>query len=257
MMEDGCLSRFLVVGYDGDRPAGNTRLLEVPDDALVSALVAIAEQAHSQNNLGSSQPVGRNEDAAAIMKAFGAECDREILKRPDDESQRQMWNRAELKALRIAALLAVGDHYVTPSINRGHIEWAITLVRQDIAMMTKRLEGGDVGHSDKSRERKLVHVLRTYITAGSVPKSYKVPPKMHKDGLVPRSYLQVRTQNVASFHAHKLGANRALEEAINAAVQNGWLMEVKHDKVVEGYNFHGKTWRILDLPDYVTQDDKK
>jgi hypothetical protein len=255
MMEDGFLSRFLVVGYDGDRPVKNTRLLEVPDDALVAALVAICEQAHSQNNLGSSQPVGRNEDAATVMQAFGDECHREIV-RTDDESRRQMWNRAELKALRIAALLAVGDHYVTPCITLEHINWAIALVRQDIAMMSKRLEGGDVGHSDKTRERKLVSVLRDYITKGSVPKSYKVPPKMHKDGLVPRNYLQTRTQQSSAFYNHKLGANRALEEAIAACIANGWLMEVKHDKVVEGYNFHGKTWRILDLPDYVAQGDK-
>jgi hypothetical protein len=256
MMEDGFLSRFLVIGYDGDRPAGNKRLLEVPDDALVAALVAIAEQAHSQNNLGSSQPVGRTEEAATIMAAFGEECDREIT-RTDDESRRQMWNRAELKALRIAALLAVGDHYVTPCINRDHIEWAIALVRQDIAMMQKRMEGGDVGSGDKARERKLVHVLRNYITSGSVPKSYKVPPKMHKDGLVPRSYIQMRVQGVAAFYNHKLGGNRALEEALAAAVANGWLIEVKHDKVVEGYNHHGKAYRILDLPDYVAQGEKE
>jgi hypothetical protein len=257
MMEDGFLSRFLVIGYDGDRPAGNKRLLEVPDDALVGALVAIAEQAHTQNNLGSSQAVGRNEDAAAVMAAFGEECDAEILLRPDDETQRQMWNRAELKALRVAALLAVGDHYVTPSITKEHIEWAIALVRQDIAMMMKRIEGGDVGSGDKARERKLVHVLRTYITAGHIPKSYKVPPKMHKDGVVPRSYLQNRTQSVSAYYNHKLGANRALEESIAAAIANGWLIEVKHDKVVEGFNHHGKAYRILDLPDYVAQVNKE
>jgi hypothetical protein len=256
MMEDGFLSRFLVVGYDGDRPPGNKRLLDVPDEALVQALVAIAEQAHSQNNLGTSQPVGRTEEAAAVMQAFGEECDFQITK-TDDESRRQMWNRAELKALRIAALLAVGDHYVTPCINKEHIEWAIELVRQDIAMMSKRLEGGDVGSGDKARERKLIHVLRTYITAGSIPKSYKVPPQMHKDGLIPRAYIQVRTQSVSAFYNHKLGANRALEDTIQACINNGWLMEVKHDKVVEGYNHHGKTYRILDLPDYVAQGDKE
>lgn len=255
MMEDGFLSRFLVIGYDGDRPAGNKRLLEVPDDALVSALIAVAEQAHSQNNLGSSQPVGRTEDAAAVMAAFGLECDHEIT-RTEDESRRQMWNRAELKALRIAALLAVGDHYVTPCITVEHINWAITLVRQDIGMMMKRLEGGDVGNNDKARERKMIHVLRDYITKPSVPKSYKVPAQMHKDGLVTRNYLQTRTQQVTAFYNHKLGANRALEETIAACISNGWLMEVKHDKVVEGYNHHGKAYRIIDLPDYVAQGEK-
>jgi hypothetical protein len=255
MMEDGFLSRFLVVGYDGDRPVANKRLLEVPDDALVAALAALAEHAHSQNLSGSSQQVGRTEEAASIMAAFGEECDREIT-RTDDESKRQMWNRAELKALRIAALLAVGDHYITPCINREQIEWAITLVRQDIGMMQKRLEGGDVGSGDKARERKLVAIIRDYITKGSIPKSYRVPTQMHKDGLIPHNYLQIRTQSVASFYNHKLGQNRALAEAVQACIANGWLMEVKHEKVVEIYNHHGKTYRILDLPDYIAQGEK-
>jgi hypothetical protein len=254
MMEDGFLSRFLIVGYDGDRPDRNPAMLEVPDDALVQALVDIATQAHAQINKQSSQPLGRTEEAAAIMAEFDAEAHTRITA-TDDESRRQMWNRASLKALRVAALLAVGDHYLAPSITADHMRWAIDLIRRDIAMMQKRLEGGDVGSGDRARERKLVTIIREYIQAARIPKSYRVPEKMHKDGLVPRSYLQTRTQQVASFYNHKLGANRALEDAITSCVANGWLMECKGTAVVDGYGHHGKTYRILDLPDY-TQGDK-
>ncbi len=255
MMEDGFLSRFLVVGYDGDRPQPNDNIITVPDDALISALTAICEQANGQINAGQSQQVGRTEEAAYIIQGFRTECDYEIT-RTDDESRRQMWNRAELKALRIAALLAVGDHYLAPVIGKDHIEWAIAMIRQDIGMMNRRIEGGDVGSGDKARERKVVHILRDYITRGSIPKSYKVPPKMHKDGLVPRNYIQTRVQTASAFTSHKLGVNRALEETLAALVQNGYIMEVKHDKVVEGYNHHAKTYRILDLPDFAAQGEK-
>jgi hypothetical protein len=34
-------------------------------------------------------------------------------------------------------------------------------------------------------------------------------------------------------------------------------MEVKHEKVVEGYSHHGKAYRILDLPDFTTQSEKE
>jgi hypothetical protein len=144
MMEDGFLSRFLIIGYDGDRPDRNPAMLEVPDAALVQALVDIAAQAHAQINKGSSMPLGRTEEAAAVMAEFDAEAHHKITA-TDDESRRQMWNRASLKALRIAALLAVGDHYLSPCINAEHMRWAIDLIRRDIAMMNKRLEGGDVG----------------------------------------------------------------------------------------------------------------
>lgn len=255
MMEDGFLSRFLVVGYDGDRPDKNPSTLNAPDNALRDALVAICRQAHSMVELGNSMPVGRTEEAAAAMAAFEAEADAQITS-TDDESRRQMWNRAVLKALRVAALLAVGDHYLSPAITLAHFRWAEALVRQDIAMMGKRLESGDVGSGDRARERKLVSIVVDYMRKAEVPKSYRVPPQMHKDGLVPKVYLQARTQQVASFYNHKLGSNRALDEALATCVSNGWLMEVKHDKVVEMYNHHGKTYRVLELPDYANNGSK-
>jgi hypothetical protein len=255
MMEDGFLSRFLIVGYDGDRPTRNPAMLEVPDAALVQALVDIAAQAHAQINKGSSMALGRTEEAAQIMAEFDAEAHERIVA-TEDESRRQMWNRASLKALRVAALLAVGDHYLSPAINGDHMRWAIDLIRRDIAMMQKRLEAGDVGSGDQARERKLVHIIRDYVQQPAIPKSYRVPPKMHKDGLLPKSYLQQRTQQVASFYKHKLGSNRALDDAIQACIAAGWLMECKGTAVVEGYGHHGRTYRVLDLPDYAEQGSK-
>ncbi len=253
MMEDGFLSRFLIVGYDGDRPNKNPSMMEIPDDALVTALANIAEQAYTQINRGSSQQLGRTEEAAAVIAEFDAEAHKRITA-TDDESRRQMWNRATLKALRVAALLAVGDHYLSPCITAEHMQWAIALIRQDIAVMSKRLEAGDVGSGDRARERKLVTIMRDYIQAAKIPKSYQVPEKMHKDGLIPRKYLQVRTGQTAAFYNHKMGANRALEEAINACVSNGWLMECKGTAVVDGYGHHGKTYRVLGLPDYAADE---
>lgn len=255
MMEDGFLSRFLVIGYDGDRPDRNPSMVLEPDDALAQALADIAAQAYEHINRQTSQPLGRTEEAAAVMAQFDAEAHQRITS-TDDESRRQMWNRASLKALRVAALLAVGDNYLSPSITADHMRWAIGLIRQDITMMSKRLESGDVGSGDRARERKLVHLIDDYITRPAIPKGYRVPEQMHKDGLVPRSYLQQRTQQTAAFYNHKLGPNRALEEAISACISNGWLMEVKGTSVVEGYGHHGKTYRVLDLPDYAQAGSK-
>lgn len=255
MMEDGFLSRFLIIGYDGDRPERNPSMLEAPDDALRDALIAIATQATDMIGRQTSMPVGRTEEAANIMAAFDSEAHAMITK-TDDESRRQMWNRASLKALRVAALLAVGDHYLSPCITKAHIEWAISLIRQDITMMSKRLESGDIGSDDKARERKLVAVIKEFITRRDLPKGYKIPPKMQKDAIVPRTFLQLRTQQAAAFSNYKLGTVRALDDTISACISNGWMMECKQDKVVEMYSYHGKSYRILDLPDYETQGDK-
>ena len=160
-----------------------------------------------------------------------------------------MWNRAALKSLRVAGVLAVADNWMTPCITREHIEWAIDVVMRDIAIMSKRIEGGDVGTGDNSRERKLVTILKEYLSK-PIPASYKVPDSMRENSIVPRNYLQTRTNSASSFTGHRNGKNRALDESIQAMVSDGYLIEVQRDKVVDGYGFHGKAYRVVKLPDY-------
>lgn len=256
MMEDGFLSRFLIVGYEGDRPNENHEIISTPDDALRDQLVHIAAQAHRLMAANDSQLVQRTEAAAAIITAFTQEANANIRK-TDDESRRQMWNRATLKALRISALLAVGDHYSFPVIDVQHIEWAIEMVRRDIAMMQKRLNSGDVGSGDLARQKKLMSILKDYRDRkGELPKSYKVDEKMRANYIVPRHYLQSRTQQVATFYNHRIGHAKALDETIAQCIANGYLMEVKQDKLVEGYNHHGRGYRILGIPDYDSESER-
>lgn len=250
MMEDGFLSRFLVVGYDGDRPDENPEILETPDDTLRDHLVFLAGTAFSRIAAGSSQAVQRTEAASKIAGDFSKEAVANIRK-TDDESRRQMWNRAALKALRIAALLAVGDNPSIPVVDVQHITWAIEVVRRDIAMMQQRLQEGDVGSSDVSRQKKLMAVIKDYRDRqGPMPKSYKVDERMRENQTVTKSFLQQRVQNAAVFYNHKQGISYALDQTIQQCVANGYLMEVKGDKLSENYNFHGRAWRILDIPDY-------
>lgn len=62
-------------------------------------------------------------------------------------------------------------------------------------------------------------------------------------------YLQVRAASLPAFNNHKLGKNRALDDALRSLVDSGYLREVKPHTLVEQYNFHGKAFRILRLPD--------
>lgn len=248
MMEDGFLSRFLIIEYTGERPLENEHRLDYPDAAMVRALNNLSTQADMMIGKDQSQGVGRTEEAASLMKAFSLKCDA-MINGNREEARRQMWNRAALKSLRIAAILAVADNWMTPCITREHIEWAQDVVMRDISIMSRRIEGGDVGTGDNSRERKLVAVLKEYLSK-PIPASYKVPDAMRQNSIVPRNYLQTRTNSATSFTGHRNGKNRALEESLQSMVSDGYLMEVQKDKIVDGYGFHGKAYRILKLPGY-------
>jgi hypothetical protein len=250
MMADGFLSRFLVISYGGDRPMPNRdRSHELAPQTLRlwRDLVDHALRYQLPINAPLGKVVQQDEAAAAMLDGFEVTCIHSV-NATDQESERQVWSRAHLKAQKVASLLAVADHHLNPTITAAHADWAIALVLRDVEVFQSRYRSGDVGLGDDARVRKLASIIRSYITAKKVPDSYKVPPKLHEDGLVPRAYLQIRTGSLPSFTNHRQGQSQALESVLRTFVANGYLMDAKQDKIVEMYGYHGKTYRVLDLP---------
>jgi hypothetical protein len=246
MMEDGFLSRFLVMEYEGERPDENISRLDAPDDRLLDWFKGMLVQAGQLIRERKYQVVHPDEDAAHLLDAFSKECDGEIRKAGDDESRRQMWNRAHLKALKVAGLLAVSDNHMHPVIDHMQAAWAIALIRRDIAVFTKRLQSGDIGSDDKARERKLLAVAREYLKKGAAD-SYKIPAAMQQQGILPRKYLQIRTTTLPAFSNHKFGSAGAIDATIRTLIDSGYFMECDKHKMIEAFGFHGKCYRVLQL----------
>ncbi|UVO49250.1 YfjI family protein [Sphingomonas sp. SUN019] len=248
MMADGFLSRFLVVNYGGDRPPTNrNRAATFPaiDRELWCALVDHVIRYQFPVNTPEAVTVIADPESAAMFERFDEEC-RARLNGTDDETQRQVWNRAHLKVLKVASLLAVADHYLAPVVTPEHVRWAMNLVEQDVETFQTRQRDGDIGVDDDARQRKLLSFLRDYIV-NPVPSSYGIKAKMVENSIVPRKYLQMRSASLSAFTNHKLGSTRALDDAIRSLIANGNLMEVKRDRLMEGYGFGGVSYRILEL----------
>jgi hypothetical protein len=220
MMADGFMSRFTIIQYHGDRPEENPAPQYEPSPGLANGVAQLARHACDLYSRNAFQNVDIDGDGKQLTDAFKQECDQQIRKAGDDESRRQMYNRAHLKALRIAALLAVVDNCFAPSVTTAHAAWAIALVRADIATFNARLESGDVGDDDAARKNKVIAVAIEYL---------KTPPPKYtalRDAyLIPDQYLQTRTQNLTAFKSHPLGANKALKLAIESLVDGGQLQK--------------------------------
>ena len=250
MMSDGFMSRFLVIQYEGDRPPENPAPQHVPPVEMVKWLAGIAQHATTMRTRQVFCTVPPQPDARQRLNAFRDECDRHINDAGDDERLRQLWSRAHLKALRVATLLAVGDHPFAPKVTLEQVEWAIALVRHGNAAFLKRIDAGEVGEgTDGGRERKVMDLCREFmlLPADKMPVWLKDGKGMQAAAIVPRRYLQQRTQRLAAFEGHKLGHTPALNMAIKTATDNGNLMEVKKDKLVEMFSFHGQGYRVLNL----------
>jgi hypothetical protein len=251
MMQNGFMSRFCVIEYRGDRPARNPAFSQRPPQELVQRMLLIVRCAGMAAAANVYQEVGFSDAAKALLDRFDYECDDAIHAAGDDENRRQLWNRAHLKALRVAALLAVGDNHISPVISEEHAAWAIDLMRRGNAVFERRIFEGDVGEgSDGGRERKVLELCREFLTlpADKLPNWLKSGGElMQRSGIVPRKYLQQRTQRMAAFEKFKLGHVAALNMATKTAIANGALMDVKKEALVEQYDFHGQAYRVLTL----------
>jgi hypothetical protein len=250
MMEDGFMSRFLVVSYKGPRPEPNeVRVYDLaPEDlAALRGLLFQSVKYQSPINTPPACIVTPTADAYEKLRRFELDCIQSI-NATDDESERQVWNRAHLKALKIASLLAAADNFAKPTINIGHVAWALNLVRADIDMFQSRQRSGDIGTDDHARFMKMVAILRQYLTT-PVPTSYKVPESMRENSIIPHSYIQIRIgKNLACFNTYRQGQKMAIDHTIRSLMDGGYLTEVEKSKVAEAYNYHGRAYRIVRLP---------
>jgi len=252
MMEDGFLSRFNVITYEGKRPAPNPNggqywlLPQELNHWREIIMRAVPYQGLTQTPDSRIRVGYLNADAKEKLYNFELECGDKI-NATDDESERQVYNRAALKAYKIASLLAVADNPLEPKIHLGHAAWAISAIRRDISAFVVSKKSGDVGQSDDARAMKLLSIIGKYLCTPP-PESYKVPVAMQQKGIVPKFYLQKRITGVAAFDKHKAGQVAALDQAIKNLIECGSIAEVRKDRAVEEFSFHGRCFWVLNLP---------
>jgi hypothetical protein len=247
MMADGFLSRFTIVEYNGTRPPLN-EVLDTPlHPNLKEHLASLCRQASYINKSAlASVRVERNDEAKEFLAAFDRKCDKQIDS-TNNEGWRQMWNRAHLKVCRIAAVLAATDNPQFPVMTLEQVMWAYDLVMRDIKIMERRIQSGEVGSSDATRENKILALTAGYIRDQNSA-SYNVPEQMLRDGVIPRKFLQINTQRVSCFTTHKLGQIASMDMTIRSLCDGGFLSELPKVEAIQKYAFHGKCYRILNLP---------
>jgi hypothetical protein len=251
MLADGFMSRFCIIEYTGDRPHKNRAPLGRPDQGMVDRLLAIAWQADVFIGNGHFQEVSLSPTAWDMLDRFDLECSDGVRAAGDDERLRAVWNRAHLNALRVACLLAVGDNHMFPVVTDEQAAWAITLMRHSTSSLLKRIGAGEVGEgSDGGREAKVLNLCKEFLNLPAGHKKladYKRGEEMKQANIVPRRFLQQRTQRMSAFEKHKLGHTAALDMAIKTAIGNGNLIEVKREALVEQYDTFGKAYRVVNL----------
>jgi hypothetical protein len=234
VIADGLLPRFLVLRHTAGRSELNRNAHSAtPSHALTNDLATLTTTALNLARLGSTVDVTLTPEAEALASRFDRYCDDQI-NAADAEVLRHLWNRAHLKVLKIAALIAVGVNPNLPTVTAEDIQWAQALVEYDVRVMTRQFVRGEVGAdaetSDNRQHSDVIDACEKYNATPAIKlHSYGVKPTAHAKQFIGLTYLSRKCCALASFRNDKRRPTPALKAAINELKEQGLLIEISRN----------------------------
>jgi hypothetical protein len=173
------------------------------------------------------------------MKDFDRYADTQINGANSRETNRHMWNRAHLKALKLAAIVAVGLNPHYPVVDLDCAQWATDLVVRDITNILERFERGEVGGAQWAQTKRQIADMIGVITRfmrgdGTDAAKYGIPGNMHMQGVFTLTALTRRLMAIASFRNDRMGATNAIKRAVQHLLDGDEIRELP--KVANEYD---------------------
>lgn len=241
---EGLIPRFSIIQYTGPRPPRNPHAFCPPEPSLVTRLVEIVTVSLTTANNNTFCPVQIEAAAQSLLDTFDHKCDAEI-NRSGNEVETQVWNRAHLKALKLAGLLAVGYNPHAPLVTVELAAWAVAFVEADVQAITKRFQAGDVGTGDDKQVNDMKRAILNYLQKPNAreQKNAKLLA-LHRAGLIPKDSITTRVYNLPSFRNDPKRARFAVEQVIQTFVDFGYLVQVATQTLSAKYNFGGIAYAV-------------
>jgi hypothetical protein len=250
MISEGFLPRFTVIEYKGRRVDLNEGAEHrKPSAALVDAVANLCAGAISLNTNNRVCPVRLSDEASAVSRAFDRFCTDEINNNKS-EVIKGLWNRAHVKVLKLAALIAVGCNFYDPVIDLNCINWAKRIVLSEVHNMLGRFESGDIGsatdHEAVKQAAKAVEVIRDWIVKPwPALEGYGVGSEyMHAERIVPYSYLHKRLAQAATFAKSRVGSTNAIKNTVQLLMTRGDVLEVPRGDLHKKFQFTGSAYMV-------------
>jgi hypothetical protein len=249
MIADGLLPRFTLVEYRGKRPRYNKHHASVvPPAQLVQDVATLASSALKLAVENTVIHVKATIEADALLDLINEHADA-MINGTNSDVTRHLWNRAHIKVMKLAALVAVGVNYSHPVITVENVRWAQAIIEYDIAKLQARFESGEVGR-DSEEAKQLSEVKRVmveYVREDSVRAlKYGASVEMHRDKVTPHNYIIQRLISIAAFRHDKASASAAIKRSIQTLIESGIIAEVGRTEMQKKYGTGEKAYAIVD-----------
>lgn len=237
MITTGLLPRFLLIEYNGNRPKYNKNHSNIlPPFQLIEKLSSLVANVEMIMHAKRVITIKFTQEAEKMSDDFDNYADN-MMNRSNDEVILHLWNRAHLKAMKFAGLIAVGCNMSDPQIEVSCIQLAINMVQKDIKDLLNKFEKGEIGSNtqEMKQDAELIRFIKEYINGDLAHVSkYVNTYKMHDKKVIPYAYLSRRTAANACYKADRLGATAALKRAIQVLIDSDKIRELnKRDLIIE------------------------
>lgn len=232
MVAEGLIPRFSFIEYAGPVPPFNDQHGKVQAPAqLIEDAASLAAYALTIIHGQSPIDVQYTPDALTLLTSF-REYARYQNNNSDFEITKEMFSRAHMKVLKIAALIAVGTNYLTPTIDVAIAEYAIGFVLTETNLLIERFQKGEVGKLKTStiETKRIEEVVRALaLFAFSKFGAYKVvgaTEDEHSKGIVRKSAIQTKVSPLKPFTSAMPNTATAVHQTLVTLCEWGWLDEV-------------------------------
>lgn len=241
----GLLPRFTIIEYTGHRvPLNMERANVVPSDSLVTQMADLAKACHDNMALGAITNVLFTPDAWQMFRDMDTYSTAKI-NASDRDVFKQLWNRFDLKVIKLAAILALSVNRFNPVINVQQMEWARSLVLTDTLRLLGKFQAGLIGTHNENTEQDagIKQAIRQYLASEYVElTTYEINGALHQDKIIPYFYLQRRLVATAPYKKGKVTGTQAVKAAIQNLIDAGQLQEVPPAQLREKYQFNGRAY---------------
>lgn len=234
MISEGLLPRFMLIEYRGERPALNVNAgAAEPSQALVEKVANLMVYAKTTMANRKVINIVSTNEADELLRKFDKFSDKQINS-TDKEIIRQLWNRAHIKVLKIAGLLAVGVNVSNPIIEVEHVEWAKHIVEHDIRSLSSKFEKGEVGKSlsELKQTSEVKRIMKEFVTMKPEKlKSYQISEQLYHNKMIPTAFIQRRLANNKYFKDDR-GPSVIINKIIKLLVDTDYIAEVPRSEMI-------------------------
>lgn len=258
LIADGLLPRFMVFEYKGARAYLNKKAKDaLPPFALVQNLANLTASCLTIMQQRAVHDVVMSPEAEAKFDEFDKYTT--DLINQSSEVPRQLWNRAHLKAMKLAAIRAVGENWVEPTITIEHCMWATSMVVEQCTKLVAKFETGQIGQVGGSEAKQLGELVKVISSFVHSPydrySKYGGSFEMHRDGVITEAHISRRLMCMACFKNDRMGATNAIKRSLKTMLEADELREMPPAQMQERYGTKPRAFVVSNPARFQPQAD--